>query len=81
MFYLIYRFRAILVLIPFLLLLGCMAGAPGGFGHDTSGLDSAGSPLARPFPVPSPAVAVTAAPTQLLILHTNDDWGETEPCG
>jgi hypothetical protein len=30
-----------------------------------------------PPPTPSP----TLAPTELLVLHTNDNWGETEPCG
>jgi PBP1b-binding outer membrane lipoprotein LpoB len=28
-----------------------------------------------PTPTPSPA------PAELLVLHTNDNWGETEPCG
>jgi hypothetical protein len=50
------------------------------------------SPGATPLPVPA---ATTVAPTehavatatllagatQLVILHTNDNWGETEPCG
>jgi hypothetical protein len=43
------------------------------------------SPLAGPFPLPSPSViselAATPLPSQLLVLHTNDNWGETEPCG
>jgi|GEM_PF-3120901 len=26
---------------------------------------------------PSP----TASPVELTVLHTNDNWGETEPCG
>ena len=25
--------------------------------------------------------SATAAPVSLLVLHTNDNWGETEPCG
>ena len=24
---------------------------------------------------------VTLAPLDLVVLHTNDNWGETEPCG
>jgi hypothetical protein len=34
-------------------------------------------PTATPVPTPTP----TAAPVQMVILHTNDNWGETEPCG
>lgn len=26
-------------------------------------------------------VALTPAPLDLVVLHTNDNWGETEPCG
>ena len=24
---------------------------------------------------------LTPAPMELVVLHTNDNWGETEPCG
>ena len=33
------------------------------------------SPTDTPTPVPTPE------PRQLVVLHTNDNWGETEPCG
>jgi hypothetical protein len=43
------------------------------------------SPWVEPFPAPSISAndkpATTLEPSQLLILHTNDNWGETEPCG
>ena len=43
------------------------------------------SPVSTPMPVPSstPSVAPTpvAGPVRLVVLHTNDNWGETEPCG
>lgn len=34
-------------------------------------------PTSTPVPSPTP----TSEPLQLVILHTNDNWGETEPCG
>ena len=40
-------------------------------------------PTAAPTstPEPTPTSVPTAAPIQLTVLHTNDNWGETEPCG
>ena len=32
-------------------------------------------------PTDTPEPAITPARLQLVILHTNDNWGETEPCG
>ena len=37
------------------------------------------APTSTPEPTPTPIP--TAAPIQLTVLHTNDNWGETEPCG
>jgi hypothetical protein len=34
-------------------------------------------PISASVPTPTP----TAEPMQMVILHTNDNWGETEPCG
>jgi len=34
-------------------------------------------PTAGATAIPSPRVG----PISLVILHTNDNWGETEPCG
>ncbi len=34
-------------------------------------------PTSTPTPMPTPALS----PIQLVVLHTNDNWGETEPCG
>ena len=41
------------------------------------------SPTAAPTSTsePAPTSAPTPAPVQLTVLHTNDNWGETEPCG
>ena len=32
-------------------------------------------------PTDTPQPTATPAPLQLVVLHTNDNWGETEPCG
>ena len=32
-------------------------------------------------PTETPQPTDTPAPLQLVVLHTNDNWGETEPCG
>ena len=32
-------------------------------------------------PTDTPEPTATPAPLQLVVLHTNDNWGETEPCG
>jgi hypothetical protein len=41
------------------------------------------APMSTPAPTVTPASALTPAPAQieLVVLHTNDNWGETEPCG
>lgn len=45
------------------------------------------SPLSQVSPLPvatfTPSPTFTAMPVamQLVVLHTNDNWGETEPCG
>jgi hypothetical protein len=41
------------------------------------------SPLPTPTPSPtdSPSGMPAPSPSQLVVLHTNDNWGETEPCG
>lgn len=61
-----------------LLLAGCSA---------THGAESTllASPLSTPIPIPTATQQVVASPTlgpvMLVVLHTNDNWGETEPCG
>lgn len=35
----------------------------------------------QPASVPSAMPTPTVGPVSLVILHTNDNWGETEPCG
>jgi hypothetical protein len=39
----------------------------------TTLLTTAPTPAFTPAPAPSPG--------QLIVLHSNDNWGETEPCG
>lgn len=39
------------------------------------------SPSATPPATPTPPPPAAMAPLPLLVLHTNDNWGETEPCG
>ena len=39
------------------------------------------SATAPVVPTDTPEPTATPAPLQLVILHTNDNWGETEPCG
>lgn len=61
-----------------------------GCGSPTSGPDWQISPLAQVSPLPAPTFTPTVLPTptfaatkpmQLVVLHTNDNWGATEPCG
>ena len=57
--------------------------------RELSSLDQSALPSPTPAPTVLPTVAApTATPTptqspavQLIVLHTNDNWGETEPCG
>ncbi|MBN1660086.1 MAG: hypothetical protein JXA93_16920 [Anaerolineae bacterium] len=37
------------------------------------------APTAAPTPTPTPTPLPDPLP--LVVLHTNDNWGETEPCG
>jgi hypothetical protein len=71
-----------------LLALGLLAAACGTVtptaGVQTSPL-AANSPLpsatAAPILPPTSTAAPLPAPATLVVLHTNDNWGETEPCG
>jgi len=81
----------VLLLLPSLLLAGCGADTPepgpqlsplatprGGAGGPALPTNAALSPLETP----SPALPSGEHPgVQLVLLHTNDNWGETEPCG
>jgi hypothetical protein len=55
------------LLLAGLLLAGC--------GREKPGIES------RAMPLPELAVEPTPSPIDLVVLHTNDNWGETEPCG
>ncbi len=43
--------------------------------------EEAPSATAPVVPTDTPEPTATPAPLQLVVLHTNDNWGETEPCG
>ena len=73
-------------IVALLMLLGLVAGCGGA----TPEADSQTSPLAPTrtlaptatlTPTPAPTATLPPAPIQLTVLHTNDNWGETEPCG
>jgi hypothetical protein len=82
------------LLILTLILAGCENATPGGEQPPSTVAQSVlQSPLASPTavptftpkpaptPEPSPILAPASAAVQLTLLHTNDNWGETEPCG
>jgi hypothetical protein len=39
------------------------------------------APTLPPTATPTSTASPSPAPLQLVVLHTNDNWGETEPCG
>jgi hypothetical protein len=59
------RVAALLILL--VLVLGC--------GQSPSSLDLLSGPGLEPVSGPS------RGPMELTVLHTNDNWGETDPCG
>ena len=78
MFYHFRRHSVCVLLVLCLLAAGCGAVASEA---DRSGAVAASGKYTSPLVEPSPLPSVTPAPSQLLVLHTNDNWGETEPCG
>ena len=85
------RWMILLLLIPGLLLAGCgpdsadpgqqrspLPTASEEGNSRVSVLSTPTEPLDRMTPLPSAADPLRQ---QLAILHTNDNWGETEPCG
>jgi hypothetical protein len=44
-----------------------------------SSVPAVSSVLPTPTPIPSPTL--TPVPLHLVMLHTNDNWGEIDPCG
>lgn len=76
------------LLILSLILAGCESATPGeSLPPSTVAQSVLQSPLASPTAAPTstsepaPTLAPTPVPVQLTVLHTNDNWGETEPCG
>lgn len=39
------------------------------------------TPTATPTPTSTPTPTPTPRPVELTVLHTNDTWGYSEPCG
>jgi hypothetical protein len=46
-----------------------------------TGLSPSLLPTKTALPIRTLTPIPTREPIQLVLLHTNDDWGETEPCG
>jgi hypothetical protein len=67
------RFMPLLALGIFVV--SCATVAP-----DT-GLSSSLLPTKTALPIRTLTPVPTREPIQLVLLHTNDNWGETEPCG
>jgi hypothetical protein len=77
-------------LLPFLALTLAVAGCgsllspadpPVGTPDEGARQDTQVSPLAGLSPLATPAGALAQRPIDLVVLHTNDNWGETDPCG
>lgn len=72
------------ILLFALLIAACSATTPVGSSVSPLATGSA-SPLPTASAVPTetviPSPTPTREPVQLVVLHTNDNWGETEPCG
>lgn len=64
-----------------LVVLACGTGTPERDLHTSPLTWSSPVPASTPVPTQPPTPEPTRAPLQLVILHTNDNWGETEPCG
>jgi hypothetical protein len=91
-----FRLGVVCVLVLSLVSAGC-GGVTEEADWQTSPLETGGqtSPLAEASPLPGPTSVPTPIPTliptatpqptpvssRLVVLHTNDNWGETEPCG
>ena len=79
------KFALLLSLVVSVGLISCA----GGFPESGSQAQDSGQPIAlltatltpQPTPTLTAAPSATPMPLELLILHTNDNWGETEPCG
>jgi hypothetical protein len=71
------------LLLAVLVLAGCGGGAIGIAQAPTvqDPVSPLPAPTALPQATPSALPTVTPRPISLIVLHTNDNWGETEPCG
>jgi hypothetical protein len=65
-----------------LLLAGCSSGGqPAGMLSTPAPSHTPASPTRTPTHVPTATQEPVPLPVELVILHTNDNWGATEPCG
>jgi hypothetical protein len=80
----------LLLLVPGLLAAGCAGNTPeAGLQLLPLATEQAGSIDLSPLPTATtclptdtpPHATAGMSPMQLVVLHTNDNWGETEPCG
>jgi hypothetical protein len=80
------RKRGLFLIGPFLLWIGigwALFGCSGALSATTPMPTS--TPTQTPTPIPTPTFTPTPTPTprpiELTVLHTNDTWGYSEPCG
>jgi hypothetical protein len=73
--------RVLCLLALSLPVLACGTGTPERDPHTSPLARSSPVPTSTPVPTQPPTPLPTRAPLQLVVLHTNDNWGETEPCG
>jgi len=67
-------------MVGFLMLIGlALVGCSGVTSTPTPSPTS--TPTKAPTPVPRPSPIPTPQPIELTVLHTNDTWGYSEPCG
>jgi hypothetical protein len=71
------------LLVVSLFLTSCGAPALGSDAEGTLSISALGdeSQYRSPLVTPSAPPAEIARRVDLVVLHTNDNWGETEPCG
>ena len=69
-------------LIGFFVLIGLVLfGCSGSMSTPTATLTFTPTKTPTPIPTPTPAPTPTPQPIELTVLHTNDTWGYSEPCG
>jgi 2',3'-cyclic-nucleotide 2'-phosphodiesterase (5'-nucleotidase family) len=71
-----------LFLISFFVLIGlALSGCSGIMSTPTPMPTSTSTKTPTPIPTPTYTPTPTPRPIELTVLHTNDTWGYSEPCG